>query len=227
MVLWIWVIAFLFNIFCLSLYVKVDVDITIREDESFQGVNLRLHSLFYKFSKQYDYTDPHLRLIESVLLEAFRNIKIPPHNPATILPENKKYLSFFRGHPIKYIALRALEDGQVMNFSLKYLLVDRLEWKSVVGCKDALHTALGTGACWALKGTVIGVLSSKCKLSRLVLDVKPDFMTPAFFSRITCILKMRTVHIIIIEMFILAKKVRWCINGLRTGSGAGAVQTSH
>jgi len=227
MAVWIWGIVLLLIIFCLSLYIKVTVTVIIREDESFQGVSFKIHSRFYKLKRQFDFTDPHLRLIESILLSAISKIDIPPRNPTTFLPEDEEYLSIFRGHPIKYIALRALEDGKVLNFGLKYLIVDNLEWKSVVGTQDALHTALGTGACWALKGAIIGVLSSRCRLGRLVLDVRPDFMTPAFFSRLTCILKIRTVHIIIIEVFIIATKVRWCIDGDRTGTRTGAVQTSH
>jgi|GEM_PF-722561 Protein of unknown function (DUF2953). len=225
MAAWIWGIALLFTIFCLLLYIKVQVTVHVREDESFQGVNLQIHSLFYKYSRQYDYTDPRLRLIESILISS--KIKIPPRHAATILPENKKYLSFFRNHPIKYIVLSAAEDGEVLSFGLKYLLVTDLEWKTVVGSQDAFRTALDTGICWSVKGIIIGFLSSKCKLGRLFLNVKPDFANPAFYSTITCILKMRTVHIIFIEIFIIAKKVRWWIDGIRTGSGARAVQTSN
>lgn len=227
MIVWIWGIALLFTIFCLSLHIKVQVTVNVREDATFQGVNLKIHSLFYKYSQQYDYTDPRLRLIESILISVFPKIKIPPRHAATILPETKKYLSFFRNHPIKYIVMSAVEDGEVLSFSLKYLLVTDLKWKTVVGSKDAFRTALDSGICWSVKGIIIGFLSSKCKLGHLFLNVKPDFANPAFYSTITCILKMRTVHIIFIEIFIIAKKVRWWIDGIRTGSGARAVQTSN
>ncbi len=227
MALWIGGIALILGISLLFIYIKVEVRVSVREDESYKGVNFKIHSLFYQFTRELDYSDPHLRLLESLLISAFGKIKKPSRPAVTILPENKKYISFFRNHPLKYMALCALQDGQVMTFGLKYLLVENLEWKSVVGSKDAMRTALDTGICWAMKGAAIGVLSSRCKLDRLFLDVKPDFMRPAFNSTLTCILKMRTVHIIIIEMFILAKKVRWCIDGLRTRTGARAVQPSN
>ncbi|MEA4926659.1 MAG: DUF2953 domain-containing protein [Syntrophomonadaceae bacterium] len=225
MVLWIGGIALLLGISLLFLYIKVEICVNVREDESYKGVNFKIHSLFYQFTREFDYSDPRLRLLESLLISAFGKIK-KTSRPA-VTPQNQKNISFFRNYPLKYIALSALEDGQLMTFGLKYLQVENLEWKSVVGSKDAFRTALDTGICWAMKGAAIGVLSSRCKLDRLFLEVKPDFMKPAFNSTLTCILKMRTVHIILIEMFILAKKVRWCINGLRTRTGARAVQPSN
>jgi len=227
MALWIWGLILLLIIFCLSLYIKVDVNLSIREEESFQGLYLKVLSRFYKINRKFDYTDPHFRLVESILVASFLKKRNPVQTPTVAPSEYEEYLLIFKGFPIKHIVKYALEHSKIMSVVLKYLIVDRLEWKTIVGSQDALYTALGTGACWALKGTLIGVLSSRCRLGRLMLDVKPDFMTPALLSNLSCILKIRTVHIMIIGIRIIAMKVRWCINGSKSGTRTRNVQPSH
>ncbi len=222
MAVWIWGIVLLLIIFCLSLYIKVDVAISIREEDALQGVSLKIHSRFYKMNRQYNYTDQKLHLIESFLISHFYKSQDPPQTTDITLHDDMEYPSILKG-PIRNFVKFSMKNKKILGSVLSFLIVDRLEWKSVVGSQDAFYTALETGACWAFKGVIIGVLSSRCRLGRLMLDVKPDFITPALLSNITCILKMRTVHIIIIEISIIAIKVRWCIDGIR----ARTVQTSH
>jgi hypothetical protein len=106
---------------------------------------------------------------------------------------------------------------------LQNIIVEKLEWISIVGSKDALYTALGTGMCWTLKGIVISAIGSQCSLRHILLDVKPDFTNQGFSSNFKCILKIRLVNIIRIETHAIAIKVRWCING----NTAGAAEPSH
>jgi hypothetical protein len=162
-----------------------------------------------------------LNLIESFLISHFYEGQAHPQT-TDITSHDEEYPHLLKG-PIRNFVKFSIKESKILASVLKFLIVDNLEWKSVIGSQDALYTALETGACWAFKGIIIGAMSSRCRLGRLVLDVKPDFITPAFLSNLTCILKIRTVHIIIIEIAIIAIKVRWCIDGIR----ARTVKTSH
>jgi len=223
MAFWIWILISLFIIIFLSLYIKAKVMVRIREDKSFQGISLEINSRFYKTKRQYDYTDPNFRLIESILISAIEDRKDNTKIQTACSGNYEEFLGILRGFPIKSMARISMENYQTLSTVLKYTVVEKLEWISTVGSKDALITALSTGVCWAFKGTLIGVLSSKCRLRHINLDVKPDFTTPAFLSTFTCILKIRMVHIIIIETHAIAIKVRWCMNG----SAARTAESSH
>lgn len=222
MTVWIWGTIFLLTGFGLSIYIKSEIIINMREDGLFQGLNLKIRSCFYKINNQYDYTDPGLRLWESILIAGL--FKGPNHlNTPNEAPLGYyEYLSFLKGSPLKdWDSLSS--KLKILALVLRFAIVERLEWKSTVGSRDALHTALAAGAGWALQGVIIGMLSNKCRLQRVEMDVRPDFTNPAFFSRLSCILKLRMVHIMIIELYVLVLKVRWWINGIR----AGTVQPSH
>jgi hypothetical protein len=213
MAFWIWVIGFVLIIICLSLYIKAEIILEVREDEFFQGMSLQINSRFYKVDRQYDYTDPKLRLLESILVSAIEHRKSDTDQQIMSPGMQEVFRQLFKGFPVRSFFELSRANSHILKNVLRYTIVEKLEWISTVGSKDAFYTALSTGMCWTLKGILIGALSSRCSLRRLLVDVRPDFANPAFLSRFSCILKMRMVHIIIIEIYAIAKKVRWCING--------------
>jgi hypothetical protein len=223
MAFWILVIMFLLIIISLSLYVKAEIILTVREDEFFQGILLRINSRFYKLNRQYDYTDPKLRLLESILISAALHRKSDAGQKTASPGIHDVFIQAFKGFPVGSLFELSKGNTRVIKTILRYTIVENLEWKSTVGSKDALFTALSTGMCWTLKGILIGTLSSRCSLRHLSMDVKPDFVNPAFLSNFRCILKIRLVHIIIIEIYAIVIKVRWCINGFT----ARTAESSH
>lgn len=210
MAFWIWVFVFLLITFCLSLYIKAEIFVKVREDDSYQGISLQINSRFYKVNHQYDYTDPKLRLLESILVSAFEHRQSDTVKPTDT---HEVIMQAFKGIPIRSLFRFCSGNYHMIIMVLRYIVVEKLEWISTVGSKDALYTALSTGMCWTLKGILIGALSSRCSLKHLWLDVRPDFANPAFLSSFTCILKMRLVHIMIIVIYAIVIKVRWCMNG--------------
>lgn len=89
------------------------------------------------------------------------------------------------------------------NLILGMVVIQRLEWKSVVGVGDAMGTALLNGSLWAFKGWMVSIVSRKAKLQNLDLNVKPDFKGKNFESRLYCIFKIRIVHIIFMTVYLL------------------------
>ncbi len=222
MTFWILIIALLFITIGLCLYIRIEIILRIQENDTYQGISLLVDSRFYKAHKKYDYTDPNLRLFESLLIAAIEHYQAGKDHP----PEPPDLMGIIKqiviGFPIR--SLYELSRGTDMVKTLiEHVIVEKLEWVSLVGGKDALYTALGTGMCWSVKGMLISFLGSQCNLHRILLDVKPDFANPGFSSNFKCILKIRLVHIIIIETHAIAIKVRWCMNG----NTAGAAEPSH
>jgi len=212
MTLWLGGIILFLVISFLLLYIKAEIIIVIREDESCQGFQVQIHSLFYQINRCYNYTDPQLRLLESILLVAIEKRQTDHQTPTISSDKAEDFIQRLKGFPSRNIGRLTMENRDIFVIVLRYIIVEELEWVSTVGSQDALHTALNTGLCWALKGSIMGVL-----------NVKPDFSNPHFLSNFRCILKMRTVHIIIVEAYASVIKVRWCINGF----AAGTTQSSH
>ena len=76
--------------------------------------------------------------------------------------------------------------------------------KGRLSTKDAAHTALIYGGVWAVIGFLIPFIPQK----RLILDFYPDFQeeTPDF--HISCILRVRIIHIIVLIANHFRKKLR-------------------
>ena len=86
----------------------------------------------------------------------------------------------------------------------KKLRIEKLEWKTVIGLENAMDTAICTGGLWAIKGSFIGFISARSRLEEIKIEVQPDFSEIKLASHLDCIVKMRTVHIMIIVVRLLA-----------------------
>ncbi|KWW20060.1 hypothetical protein AS888_06480 [Peribacillus simplex] len=70
--------------------------------------------------------------------------------------------------------------------------VKKFVWHSRVGTKNAAHTGMLTGACWALKGSIIGLLTSYLNFQIMPsYSVTPDFQRWQANTLISCILQFR------------------------------------
>ena len=95
--------------------------------------------------------------------------------------------------------------------------IEKVEWKSQLGCQDAMYTGILTGITWAIKGIIISLVSAGRQPEKLQLEVVPRYDQEIFISDLHCIIKMRIVHIIFIAAYMLFKIVRGYINGYRPG----------
>ena len=211
MLIWIGVIIFLLITFLLFSYIKVELILNVRDDDSYQGISVRIDSRFYKKERNYDYSDPKLSLLESIIIATIdKKFSANNTNKATS-PDNSDEELFQSIKSLIVISIfRSMVSYDMFKNVLGHIVVDKLDWKTTVGCQDAFYTAISTGLLWALKGTYIAMLSSKCRLNHIRLEVRPDFTSPAFLSNFICIFKIRIVHIIIMSMRL---KFRRCMNG--------------
>ena len=76
--------------------------------------------------------------------------------------------------------------------------IKKLEWDSFIGVGDAAYTGMATGALWAVKGSIIGLLSHYLRLKDMPqLSVTPHFQAAVIQTRFTCIFQFRIGHAIL------------------------------
>lgn len=109
----------------------------------------------------------------------------------------------------------------VHNVSIK-----ELRWRSFCGGEDPMQAALRTGTLWAVKGIVLAVVSSLCRLHKIHIEVNPDFNGERLWSGFTGIFQVRLVHIMIVGAHIMVWIIRGYLNG-RTAATRESVQPPH
>lgn len=99
------------------------------------------------------------------------------------------------------------EDLQTIINYLRYANLRKLEWKSYIGLGDAAQTGFFTGVLWAFKGACLSLLRQDKRFS-FQINIYPNFTNANLCSQLTCILRIRIVHIILIGIAFLFAKVR-------------------
>ena len=179
----------------LLFYIKVSISLELAANPGNTILTIKVTSAFKKMQKKYLLRD-YFNTILNYLDYPLNKNKKKPKEKAPIPPG-----SYYR----------------MFNLVTRYLVVEQLDWRSYLGLDDAMYTAIGSGSLWAVKGALIGFLSSKSKLQDVHIQVEPEFNQEKLVSNLYCILKMRIAHIILISVYFLVLIVRGYFNGFATG----------
>jgi hypothetical protein len=80
----------------------------------------------------------------------------------------------------------------------KKVTIKQFDWHSLIGVGDAAQTGVVSGALWAIKGGLIGLLSHYIKLKKMPnLTVTPHFQVHSIQTRLSCIFQFRIGHAIL------------------------------
>lgn len=193
----------------LTCYKKYRVEIILADNDNFQGIQLRFGIPLYRFEQIYDYTDPQLSFLEALVIDRFdrsvaEKVDWDWERVKQLFDTMNRFKLFSDWEKQTYFILKK---------ALAYTVVEKINWQSRVGGRDAMWAALHAGLLWAVKGLVMTFLATNSRLEQVELAVEPDFQSPELNSQINCILKMRIVHIITIAVYLIVWKVRWWING--------------
>ncbi|WP_053070508.1 DUF2953 domain-containing protein [Alkalihalobacillus pseudalcaliphilus] len=110
----------------------------------------------------------------------------------TKLRESEKFLAHVTGF---YKILRVF---------LKKIQVKKLEWHSQLGVSDAVLTAYLVGACWSLKGMVVGILSNFFRLKAYPkIQIDPIYQGTITKTNFSCMISFRIGHAISAGIMIL------------------------
>lgn len=202
MIMVFWPALLLLILFILLVYFRVTIKASLVSAEPDHQFNMNISSSFGIFKKDYCYA------FEDVLslLPGFRSDNDTP-GPGLAT----RIIQF--PHQISKKLYAFKNNLFLASHFLKWLVIEKIEWKTRAGIEDAMDTAILTGFLWSFKGSVISAVSSRSRLQKLILTNEPDFDKPGINSCLVCILKMRIVHIIIIASLVLALKVRGYLHG--------------
>jgi hypothetical protein len=92
----------------------------------------------------------------------------------------------------KEILRHVVQLHSIVRSFLKKVSLKKLEWHSVIGVGDAAYTGMSTGALWAIKGSILGVLSHYLRMVEMPeLMVTPDFNRIISQTKLICIFQFR------------------------------------
>lgn len=81
---------------------------------------------------------------------------------------------------------------------LAKITIRNIEWHTMVGVGDAAATGVITGAFWAVKGGIIGVISHYMKLKEMpVMSITPSFQYAVSITSFKCMFQVRVGHAIL------------------------------
>ncbi|KAB7667988.1 DUF2953 domain-containing protein [Bacillus sp. B1-b2] len=84
---------------------------------------------------------------------------------------------------------------RIVKYFLSKLTIKNMEWSTIVGLGDAAHTGMVTGAIWAGKGGIIGIISQYMKLANMPkINIYPQFQGVASETLFTCMIQFRIGH---------------------------------
>ncbi|WP_100012128.1 DUF2953 domain-containing protein [Lentibacillus sediminis] len=82
------------------------------------------------------------------------------------------------------------EMKKMADFILRIVYIHRLEWKTEGGTGDAASTGTVTGAVWAGKGMILGIIRGNLECTP-VIRVEPDFQRRYVASSLNCMVSVR------------------------------------
>ncbi|MGE7765145.1 DUF2953 domain-containing protein [Peribacillus sp. NPDC096540] len=93
---------------------------------------------------------------------------------------------------MKTLLQHIVDFHRVIRHFLGKVQVIEFAWHSIVGTKNAAHTGVITGGCWALKGSIIGLLTTYLNFKIMPsYSITPDFQRKQANTSISCILQFR------------------------------------
>jgi hypothetical protein len=99
---------------------------------------------------------------------------------------------------VKEILQHVVNVNIIVKKFMKKILIKHFEWHSLVGVGDAAHTGIITGALWAIKGSIMGMLSHFLRLKEMPeLSITPHFQMALIQTHISCIFQFRIGYAIL------------------------------
>ena len=81
---------------------------------------------------------------------------------------------------------------------LRKVKVKTFQWHSLIGTGDAILTGICVGGSYAMKGSIIGLLSSYMRFKKMpIYTITPDYAKPAASTSFFCIVEFRIGHAIV------------------------------
>ncbi|GLB58507.1 DUF2953 domain-containing protein [Cytobacillus sp. NCCP-133] len=98
-------------------------------------------------------------------------------------------------HDTKEVFNHIVSLHKIIRNFLSHVTIRKLEWHTFAGIGDAAHTGMLTGALWAVKGSIIGLVSHYMKLKAPPsITITPHFQFAVSQTAISCMIHFRVGH---------------------------------
>lgn len=98
-------------------------------------------------------------------------------------------------HDIRELINHIVSLHKIIRKFLRHVTISKLEWHTFAGVGDAAHTGMLTGALWAIKGSIMGLVSHYMKLkARPDITITPQFQFAVSQTAISCMIHFRVGH---------------------------------
>ncbi len=95
-------------------------------------------------------------------------------------------------HDMKELLKHVISLHKIVRYFLRKISIKSLEWHSVIGIGDAAMTGTLTGALWAVKGGIIGLISHYMKLKEMPqMSIIPNFQRATSQTKLRCMIQFR------------------------------------
>ncbi len=88
------------------------------------------------------------------------------------------------------------------------LILNNISWYTKIGTGDAAETAVMVGAIWAIKTSVIFLISKNYDIPKVLIDVVPGYDANIFETTIDCIFNIKLGYIINANIKVLLAKIK-------------------
>lgn len=98
----------------------------------------------------------------------------------------------------------------LMKKTMMHVKLTDWRWSTSVGTRDAMWTAMATGAVWSIKTSILGVLSQMMQVKNHPnMSVHPNFNHPSFTTEWSCIAQIRLGYAILAGLQLLVRMKKW------------------
>lgn len=219
-----WIFIFLLVVIVLILITKIKVKIHYQHVHDNNDFIIKLSAWFGLL--RYTINIPVINVdVDSASVEVKQSTGM---SDQTKTVENKRITPEDIIHILKTMK-RVLEHvvgfHKIIRHFLKKVQVKQFEWNSRVGIGDAAHTGTLVGACWAIKGSILGLLTATLHFRVMPsVTITPDFQEQRAETAILCILRFRIGQAIMTGIKLLRF---WKGSKAELFSGTFVKQTDH
>ncbi|AIE61032.1 hypothetical protein BMMGA3_13210 [Bacillus methanolicus MGA3] len=195
------VIALAILIFLLIIVLASKLTIYLNYDHVQDNDHLKLDFRAWFGLIRYKLKIPLIKIDENSPTIVLKQEKQTGHQKNPSKEETKQYsaedlLNTFKDS--KEILTHVIGLHKIIRKFLKKVSIKQLEWFSVAGTGDAAYTGMLIGALWAVKVSIISVLSINLKLEVMPkISITPNFQRAFSQSTLKCMIQFQVGHAIL------------------------------
>lgn len=194
-----WLVIFLaVLLFLLMIVLATRLTIYLSYDHVQDNDHLKLELRVWFGLFRYKLKIPLIKIDENSPTIVLKQEKQMGHQKKPSKEETKQYsaedlLNSFKD--TKEILTHVIALHKIIRKFLKKITIKEFEWFTVAGIGEAAYTGMLIGALWAVKGSIVGVISLNMKLKVMPkINITPNFQRAYSQTTLRCMFQFRIGH---------------------------------